>query len=368
MRLALAKLTGLAAERIRVAHVNGAGCYGHNGADDAAADAALLSLAVPGQPVRVLWTRQQELSAGPLAPAMLSTATASLGPDGRIAWFRTEVVSYPHARRPSIAGGVNLLVGYLRSATVEDPVVEPPDDLGGGASRNSRPYYDIPSCEVEISIIQGPAVRTSALRTLGAHVNVSAVEAAMDDAAAAAGVDPVEFRLRHLSDSRAREVVERAARLAHWPGDGALGFAFARYKNKAAYCAVVARVELDEAVRVAELWCAVDAGRVVDPDGVSKQIEGGLIQAVSWTLKEELLFEAGRPAASGWGDYPILGFGETPAITVEIIDRPYEASLGAGEASSGPAAAAVCNAVARALGVRVSAFPMTRERMVEALG
>jgi nicotinate dehydrogenase subunit B len=367
LRSALAKLLALGLDVIRVRHVNGAGCYGHNGADDVAADAALLALAAPNRPVRVLWTRAQELAAAPLAPAMRTLATATLDDAGRIAEFHTEIVSYPHLRRPDF-GGANLLAGYLRAGPApEEIIIELPLAFGGGAGRNGEPYYDIPVRKVDVNLVESPPVRTSAMRSLGAHVNVCAIEAAMDRAAEAVGEDPVTFRLRHLSDARARAVLTRAADAAGWPGDRDLGVGFARYKNSAAYCAVVARVVLDDAVRAPQFWCAVDAGRVVDPDGLRGQVEGGVIQATSWTLKEMIPFAGGRPDVSGWSSYPILTFPEAPEIVTDTLDHPSEPSLGVAEASSGPAAAAICNALARILGQPVLDFPLTRDRILTVL-
>jgi len=244
----------------------------------------------------------------------------------------------------------------------------------GGAGRNSIPLYDFPNQRVVNHYIEAMPLRTSALRSLGAYANVFALESFMDELADAADADPVEFRLRHLSDPRGRAVIEAAARMSGWrdrgrigSGERGMGIAFAKYKNLGAYCAVVAEVEIEREVRVKRLWIAVDVGLVVNPDGVVNQIEGGAIQAASWTLKEELKFTAEGIACQGWEDYPIFRFSEVPAVDVQIVNRPDQKSVGAGEAPLGPTAAAIANGVNAALGVRVRDLPLTPERVAGAI-
>ncbi len=366
----LAAMLSLDADAVRVIHAPGAGCYGHNGADDAAADAAMLAMATPGRPVRVQWTRAQELTSSPMGAAMRTTVSASLGADGRIATMHTGVVSFTHVRRPGV-GGVNLLAGWLRAGGAVDPVITGPMPAasGGDAERNATPGYDIAETSIWRTIVQHPLARTSALRSLGAHVNVTALEGAMDASAALTGEDPVVYRLRHLSDPRARAVIERVAAMAGGcaPGSGR-GIGYARYKNVAAYCAVIVETELAETLRVTRAWAVVDAGCAVDPDGVENQIEGGIIQALSWTLKEAVNFADGAPSGAGWSDYPILRLDETPQIVVEILQHLDQPPLGVGEAACGPTAAAVCNALAALTGVRTADLPLTRERLARALG
>ena len=234
------------------------------------------------------------------------------------------------------------------------------------------PLYDFPNQKVVFHLIPEAPVRTSALRTLGAYGNVFAVESFMDELAAAAGIDPAEFRLRHLKDARARAVIEAAVKLAaEDKGDLPRGIGFARYKNLSAYVCCVAEVALDRAtgaVRVPRVWSAVDAGQVITPDGLLNQIEGGIIQAVSWTVKEELRFDQQRHPDQGLEhDYPILGFAEVPKLRTAVLNQPDQPPLGAGEASQGPAGAAVANALARAWASRVRALPYTAERVKAAM-
>ena len=215
-------------------------------------------------------------------------------------------------------------------------------------------------------------VRVSALRTLGAYANVFAIESFMDELAAAAGADPVEFRLRHLSDPRARAVIEEVASKAGWrarqAGDGrrGRGIGFAKYKNLAAYVAVVADVEVDlatGAVKVPRAFAAADAGLIVNPDGLANQIEGGVIQSTSWSLKESVRYDERRVQTRSWADYPILTFSEVPAVDVVLLNRPEERSLGTGEGSQGPTVAAIANAIANATGTRLRDLPFTRDKV-----
>jgi CO/xanthine dehydrogenase Mo-binding subunit len=214
-------------------------------------------------------------------------------------------------------------------------------------------------------------LRTSALRSLGAYANVFAIESFVDEIAAATGVDPLRFRLRHLDDARARTVLERAAARAGWDGrprrEGeGRGLAFARYKNAGAYCAVVAEIVAGREIELRRLVVAVDVGLVINPDGLANQIEGGAVQAASWTLKEAVRFDRTRITSDRWETYPILRFSAVPAVDVEIVSRPDCPALGAGEAAMGPVAAAIGNAVWDALGVRVRDLPITAERIVAA--
>ena len=215
-------------------------------------------------------------------------------------------------------------------------------------------------------------LRVSALRSLGAYANVFAIESFMDELAGHVGADPVDFRLRHLSDPRAKAVIVAAAERAGWepgqPGDGDVGrgIGFARYKNSAAYVAVVAEVQVDRQtgeIRVLKATAAADAGQIINPNGLANQIEGGIVQSTSWTLKEEVRIADGRIASKDWWSYPILTFAEVPEIDVVLVSRPAEPPLGAGEAAMGPAAAAIANAFAHATGKRIRDLPLSTDRV-----
>jgi CO/xanthine dehydrogenase Mo-binding subunit len=372
LRTDLALAFGMALEDIAVRHVESAGCYGHNGADDAAFDAAWLARAIPGQPVRVQWSRADELAWAPFGPAAVVELQAEVDGRGNVQAWRHSVRSNGHSNRPGRAATPALL-GSWHTAEPFPPLLalNAPLAAGGGAERNALPCYDFPAWRVVSHRLLSMPLRTSALRALGAHANVFAVESFMDELAEAAGRDPLEYRLAHCSDPRARAVLTDAARRAGWPGahlaaDRGMGMGFARYKNTGAWCAVVAEIEAGVEVMVRRLTIAVDVGTAINPDGVRNQIEGGAIQACSWTLKEAVRFDGERVTSDSWDSYPVLRFSEVPAVDVGIIagDGP---ALGAGEASIGPTAAAIGNAVARALGLRVRALPITAERIRQLL-
>jgi nicotinate dehydrogenase subunit B len=379
----IARALRLAPASVVCVHMEGAGCYGHNGADDAAFDAALIARAVPGRPVRVQWMRDDEFMWEPFGSAMSVKVSAGLNSDGNIVDWRHELWSYPHARRPGGREGVNLLAAsYLAHPSQPTFPADVPQP-NGGSDRNAIPLYDFPNQKILKHYMPDAPLRTSSLRSLGGYANVFAIESLMDETAAAAGADPVEFRLRHLRDERARTVIEAAARKSSWRpstlGDGGTGtgstlrgrgIGFARYKNHACYCAVVAEVEVDRSsgiVRVTRAWSAVDAGLAINPDGIVNQIEGGLIQSASWTLKEALKVDRSGIQTKSWIDYPILRFSEVPAVEVEIIQRPTDDSLGVGEGAQGPTGAAIANAFAAATGRRLRDIPFTPERVRAAL-
>ena len=372
LRASISRSIGLDPEQVVVQHVEGAGCYGHNAADDAAFDAVLLARAVPGRPVQVVWTREDELSWGPLGPAMVVDIEADLDEAGRVQRWVHDVWSNGHASRPGPPSSPLLAATQVEAAEAAMPAGDPPLQNGGGSGRNAIPIYDFPRQLVRTHRLTTMPLRTSALRALGAHLNVYAIESVVDQLAVLAGVDPVEYRLRLLTDERARAVLCAAAERAGWgSGDRApdvgLGVGLARYKNRGAWCAVVAEVEAEASVRVRRLTVAVDVGLVVNPDGVVNQIEGGALQALSWTTKEQVRFDTRTVTSRTWEDYPILTFSEVPPVDVILLDRPEHPSLGAGEASIGPTAAAVGNALFAATGLRVRTLPLTPANVVAAM-
>jgi CO/xanthine dehydrogenase Mo-binding subunit len=357
---------------VHVRHAENAGCYGHNGADDAAFDAVLVARALPGTPVQVLWSRQDELSWSPFSSAMTADVEATVDVAGRLGSWTYDVYSQGHNGRPGYAG----VPGLLAATTLAEPAthpapVDPPPANGAGSTRNALPGYDLPGRRVTGHRLTETPLRSSAMRSLGAHFNVFAIESFLDEAAGVAGADPLEFRLAHLSDPRGRRVLELAATAAGWgravPDGTGLGLGYARYKGTGAWCAVVAEVEAETEIRVRRLWTAVDVGRVVNPDGVRNQIEGGAVQAASWTLRERVRFDRRRVTSTTWESYPILPFSRVPAVSVEIAPADGNPSVGAGEAAQGPTAGAIANALAAAVGVRVRDLPLTPEAVVHAI-
>ncbi|MDA9437572.1 oxidoreductase [Bradyrhizobium sp. CCBAU 51745] len=372
LRADLAIVLKLPAENIVVEHMEGAGCYGHNAADDVALDAALLARAASGRPVRVQWSRHDEMFHAPFGAAMAIEIEAHLDADNEIVGWRHAIWSNGHTARPGRAAQPALLA----ASEIANPYprlisTNPPPANGGGGDRNSVPLYDFPAWTITSHRLLTMPVRTSSLRTLGAQGNVFAIESLLDEIAILRGEDPIALRLRHLRDQRAREVIRAVARRAGWKpqkqsGIG-YGVGFARYKNTGAYCAAIAEIEGSDDIRVRRLTLAIDVGEAINPDGVINQIEGGAIQATSWVLKERVRFDPTHITSTSWADYPILTFSEVPAVDVEIIQRPDIEPAGAGEAAHGPVTAAIANAVHDCLGVRVRDLPITRDRIIAAM-
>ncbi len=374
LRAELAKILKMDASTIIVRHAEGAGCYGHNGADDAALDAVLLARAVGGNPVRLQWMREDEFGWEPFGPAMAVKLEAALDANGRVANWQQQIWGNRHLTRPGRHANPGLLAAWHADASLAPPpAIDMPTAMGGGGQRNAVPYYDFPNEHVVNHAVLPTPLRVSTLRALGAHLNVFAIESFMDELATAANIDPVEFRLRHLKDARARAVIEAVAKKVNWQngskGDGVrgIGIGFARYKNIGNYVAVIARVFIDDAVRVEHVVASIDCGRIVNPDGVINQAEGGIVQAASWTLKEQVRFDCTRITSRSWEDYPILTFSEVPRIETVLIDRPDEAWLGVGEGMVGPTAAAIGNAIFNAMGIRLYDMPLTRESIIAAM-
>ena len=372
LRKDIARALGVDMERVHVQHVEGSGCYGHNPADDVAYDAALVARHLPDVPIQVTWSREDELGWSPFGPAMCVTISATTDSAGTITSWRWDGYGNGHSSRPSTLPTPSLLA-YASQADGQPipPSQDPPLAAGQGTGRNALPAYDIPHVHAVAHRLTTMPMRASAMRSLGAYTNVFAIESHMDDMAHAHGIDPIDYRLRHLTDPRARRVIESVAELADWGvavGDNSgRGIGFARYKNSGAWCAVIADIEAIDHIVVKHLWIAVDCGRVVNPDGVINQIEGGAIQAASWTLMEQVRFADGVVTSSDWETYPILRFPDVPPVATTIVSADDEPWLGSGEASSGPTAAALGNAVRAALGVRVRDLPLTAERIVVAM-
>ncbi|EJN13363.1 aerobic-type carbon monoxide dehydrogenase, large subunit CoxL/CutL-like protein [Bradyrhizobium sp. YR681] len=372
LRADLAIVLKLPAENIVVEHMEGAGCYGHNAADDVALDAVLLAKAAGGRPVRVQWSRHDEMFHAPFGAAMAIEIEADLDEDHEIIGWRHAIWSNGHAARPGRAAQPALLAASEIAAPYPRMIsTNPPAGNGGGGDRNSIPLYELPAWTITSHRLLTMPVRTSALRTLGAQGNVFAIESLLDEIAALRGEDPIAFRLRHLRDERAKDVLRTAAQRARWKPERRSGVGhgvgFARYKNTGAYCAAIAEIEGTDDIRVKRLTLAVDVGEAINPDGVVNQIEGGAIQATSWVLKERVRFDRSRITSTSWTDYPILTFSEVPAVDVEIIQRPEIEPVGAGEAAHGPVTAAIANAVYDCLGVRVRDLPITRDKIIAAM-
>ncbi len=371
MRALLARVCGLAPARIKVVHAQGAGTYGHNGSDDAAIDAAVIAMRGPGRPIRVLWRREDEFGHEPLGTAMHIELTAELDAGGRIADYGTEIWSGSHT------GGRGRCLAETALELPPAPPMVPPTLPGGvrfsGGVLNAIPSYEIAVKRVTEHLVQAP-VRTSSLRGLGGPVNTYANECFVDELAELAGQDPVAFRLAHVSDPRARVVIERTAQMCGWAERGeagtgsGLGFAYCRYRDRGAYVAAAVALSVDTEVKLDRMWCVTDCGQVINPDACRHQLEGGMIMAASWALKEQVRLAGTGIATITWDDYPILRFDEVPPVDVELImTQQDQRSAGTGEVSLGPALAAIGNAVAHALGARLRDLPYTRDRIARTL-
>jgi CO/xanthine dehydrogenase Mo-binding subunit len=372
LRRTLAQALRIDVDKVRVIHAHGSGCYGHNGADDVALDAALLARRVR-HPVMCMWSRADELCWAPFGAAMRMHLDAGLGANGTIVRWDHEVWSTTHLARPGFGDGVSLLAAWdLADPHPRPSTTDAPRPYGGG-DRNAVPIYRLGKRRITHHLLpQGP-LRSSALRSLGAHGNVFAIESFMDELAALASADPIEFRLRHLDDPRAIAVIKAAAGRADWNPDEAggegtgRGFAFSRYKNVGAYFAVVAWVEVTDKIKLERVVAAVDAGEVIHRNGLLNQVEGGVVQAASWALKEAVRWTDDGFAVRSWNDYPILNFSETPSIDTVILEPDGTPALGAGECATGPVAAAIANAICHAMGIRVRDLPLTAERIASVI-
>jgi CO/xanthine dehydrogenase Mo-binding subunit len=371
LRPTIAQLIGLTSANVRVVYVEAAGCYGHNAADDAAADAALLSQAV-GKPVRVQWMRHQDEHAWePLGPAMVMEVRGGLDHRGNLAAWDYQVWTPTHSSRPNGSAG-SLLAGLLTNMAAGTP-------NQSGADRNANHTYNFKNNRVMVHWLNSSPLRASALRGLGSPQNTFANESFIDELAAAAGADPVEFRLRYLSDPRAKAVLDAVAKKSGWPHrptpsqagfKNGRGVAYVRYDRAEAYVGAVVDVEVnptDGLVRVTRVVVAHDCGLIINPDGLRNQIEGNVIQATSRTLKEEVKFDRAMVTSLDWSGYPILRFPEIPEVIIELIDRPDQPSVGAGEATTSAIPAAIANAIFNATGIRLRAILFTPDRVKAAM-
>jgi nicotinate dehydrogenase subunit B len=372
MRALAARITGIDAAAIDVIHGQGPGCYGHNGADDPPIDAALIAVRRPGPPVRVQWRREDEFAHAPVGTAMLIELSAELDASGRLVDYTAEIWNTPHTGARGTAVAESALPGYVAPGP-QPPRLMPDGARFSGGLLNAIPSYDIPAKRTLEHVIDPPPIRTSSLRGLGGPPNCFAGEGFVDELAEAAGQDPLAYRLSMVSDPRGRAILAKIAQMSDWPrrwetGTGrGLGLAYDRHRGHGAFCAVAAEVEVDAEVRLVKLWCACDGGLIINPDGAKNQLEGGMVMAASWTLKEQVRLGGAGIASTTWDDYPILRFDEVPPIEIELINTRDKRPYGLGEISQGPCMAAIANAVGHALGARLRDLPLTREKIAAAL-
>ncbi|OEC93864.1 MULTISPECIES: molybdopterin cofactor-binding domain-containing protein [unclassified Rhizobium] len=375
VRRVAAELLDYPIEKIRAIHAEGAGCYGQNGADDVAAEAAFIAMKVPGKPVRLQWMREQEFGWEPLGPGMATEVEAGLDADNNIIAWKYDVWSNPHNNRPVGAGGV--LIGNEVTARFQPPEGRPIPMPEGDGSRNSNPLYDLPNMKVVYHFIKDMPIRVSALRSLGAHLNVFSIESMFDELALVGGIDPLDLRMKHMADQRARRVMQTATEAFGWRGRQkrgpfhGFGMAFARYKNLGAYCAICLEVSVDQntgRITVHRAQAATDCGEIVSPNGVQNQVEGAIIQSLSWCTREAVTNDETIRTSFDWSTYPILRFLDIPEkIDVIVENQPGQPFLGVAECGQGPASAALANALADATGIRFRDMPLTPEKVRAAI-
>lgn len=380
LRSALAEALDCDPASITVMHAPGSGCYGHNGADDAALEAALVARALPGRPVLLKWSREDEHAWEPYGSAMRIELCARLGRDGAVEAWSHETCSDTHLMRawpdPVRPQAGKFLAPRYRANPLSPPAPAPSLGAGGGIHRNATPPYAFPHMRIVKHLVHGLPLRVSALRTLGAYANVFAAESFMDELAHETASDPVSYRRRHLEDRRSIDVLDAAARRFGWsarppaenPAGIGRGIALARYRNAKSYCAVAVEVRVDDdaSVMLQRAVIAADAGEIVHADGLAAQLEGGFVQAASWTLLEAVTWDRDGITSCDWQSYPILRFDNIPEIDTVLLDRPGEPYLGAGEAACGPAGAAIANAVFDATGIRARCLPLTPQSLRQA--
>jgi nicotinate dehydrogenase subunit B len=367
-RKTFARFLGLPDEAVRLIYLDGAGCYGMNGHEDAAADAAILSRAI-GHPVRVQWSRQDEHGWDPKGPPQLLDIYGVVDPTELIIEWRTTMWL------PQTTRGLPDIPLLAPAAAGFDDVrgLQP-----GLISQNADPPYRADHVQVLVHWLKDAPLRPAPIRSPGKPANCFAVEGFTDELAAAVGLDPVEFRLRGLEDKRGAEVIRRVAALMSWqsrpspsPDRNAglahgRGFAYVHYKHSESYVAMGMEVAVERAsgrIKVERVTCAFDCGQIINPDGVRAQVEGSILQTLSRALMEEVRFDRSRVTSVDWASYPILRFPDVPKIDIALIDRPTEPPLGAGEAACTTVAAALANAVFDATGARLRTVPFTPERV-----
>lgn len=350
LRDEVAAMLSLEAKDVHVHPQQMSGMYGGGGWGAAALDAVRLSEAA-GRPVLVEWTRAEEFQRSAQRPWLDAKIEAALDPAGRIVAYRSLVRTNPH------------IYGSGRV---------PPEVAGMTSGRNAVPPYDLGAMEVHLRV-EHAEIQTSAFRSLAAAPNVFASESFLDELALAAAEDPLALRLRHAADPRLRRVLEAVGDLSDWahrPKGNGHGYGLAATIYHGTYCAEVAEVFVSASgkVRLGRVFAAVDPGRLAHPDGARSQIEGGIVQAMSWTLFEETRVDGGRVTTRGWRDYPIATFRDAPErIEVRFVGSADDPSTGVGEPGSVPVAAAIANAVCAATGARVRDLPLRPARVKQAM-
>ena len=372
LKFSISKYFDISPDNVTLEFAPGSGCYGHNGADDVAFEAAVLSKDFPNQHILLKWTREDEHRWEPYGSASLNKIEGAINEEGKIVYWSNEVFSDTYLTRPSDAELDNFISYNLIRNNFEKKRSKPKTAAHMGIHRNLDPLYNFEETRLVKNLVHDLPLRTSALRTLGAFGNVVASESFLNDLASIKNIDPFDIRINHLNDERAIEVLKNLKKNMEIlkPKDNNFrGIGFSRYKNSAAYCAVGVELNVTDNldIKLNHTWITVDAGEIAYEDGIKAQVEGGFIQAASWSLYEEVLFDTKEIISKDWDSYKIIGFDNIPIFTTNVIDKKGYPYLGVGEVVAGPAGAAISNALCNALGQRIKTLPFTKDNITKEL-
>ena len=372
LKSTLSKALVTSEENINLKYSPGSGCYGHNGADDVAFEAAFIAKSFPNKHILLKWTREDEHCWEPYGSASINKLTSTIDKKGEIIYWSHEVFSDTYMTRPSVSELYNFVSYKLLNDDFIKRKSTPKTAPHMGIHRNLDPIYNFKEKRLVKNLVHDLPLRTSALRTLGAFANVTALESFLDEMAQLANIDPFDFRLNHLDDKRGRDVLLdlRGQMSLDKEKQGCFrGIGFSRYKNLAAYCAVGIELSVTDDVEIDLLkaWISIDAGEVAYNDGIRFQAEGGLIQASSWCLYEEVKYDTHEIISKDWSNYKIIGFDNIPEIKTSVINRVGYPYLGVGEVVAGPTGGAISNALCNALGQRIKTMPYTKDNIMKEL-
>ena len=350
----------------------GSGCYGHNGADDVAFEASVLSKAYPNIHVLLKWTREDEHCWEPYGSASINKIYGAINDDGKIIYWSNEAFSDTYLSRPSDAELYNFTSYKFLTNKYNKQRSKPKTAAHMGIHRNLDPLYTFKETRLVKNLVHDLPLRTSALRTLGAFANITASESFINELALIKNIDPFDIRINHLKDGRAIDVLNNLKIEMNGKDldrECFRGIGFSRYKNSAAYCAVGVEIKISDNldIKLINAWISVDAGEIAYEDGIKAQVEGGFIQAASWSLYEEVLFDSKEIISKDWDSYKIIGFDNIPNIKTNVIDRKNYPYLGVGEVVAGPTGAAISNAISNALGQTIKTMPFTKENITKEL-
>ena len=350
----------------------GSGCYGHNGADDVAFEASVLSKAYPNIHVLLKWTREDEHCWEPYGSASINKIYGAINDDGKIIYWSNEAFSDTYLSRPSDAELYNFTSYKFLTNKYNKQRSKPKTAAHMGIHRNLDPLYTFKETRLVKNLVHDLPLRTSALRTLGAFANITASESFINELALIKNIDPFDIRINHLKDGRAIDVLNNLKiemNCKDLDRECFRGIGFSRYKNSAAYCAVGVEIKISDNldIKLINAWISVDAGEIAYEDGIKAQVEGGFIQAASWSLYEEVLFDSKEIISKDWDSYKIIGFDNIPYIKTNVIDRKNYPYLGVGEVVAGPTGAAISNAISNALGQTIKTMPFTKETITKEL-